>query len=276
MNKKIVSFGDSFVRGTELNDNDDCSKAWPGLVAQRLGVDYETCGVIACGNESIARQVYTYFTANTKEKTLAIINWTWGMRWDFYLPNKQTWVTLGPTCVPGRLQMHLSDADAAHLIQFYQDYTRDSADWNNFRSLQAMWGVINFLKQNNIPAVHTFMDREIFSKKTQGDRLEHYQNYRDSTWPDVVNEQDIDQLPQAILDELNQDYHREKVPVYIKNLQDLVIDTMRTWDGDTFLEWSHRHGYAVTPPPGDHPLEEAHHSAADFWQDTYSQLLDQL
>ena len=71
MNKKIVSFGDSFVRGTELQDNNDCSKAWPGLIAQRLNVDYETCGVIACGNESIARQVYEYFSINSKEKTFS-------------------------------------------------------------------------------------------------------------------------------------------------------------------------------------------------------------
>lgn len=276
MNKKIVSFGDSFVRGTELQNNDDCSKAWPGLVASRLGIDYQTCGVIACGNESIARQVYEYFSTNPKENTLAVINWTWGMRWDFYLPGKDSWITLGPTCVPSRLQIFLTDEEAQRLIQFYQDYPGARDEWNHFRSLQAMWGIINFLKQHNIPAVHTYMDREIFSKKNLGDRVEHYMSYRDPSWPTVEIEEDINQLPENILAELNQDYHREKVPAYISNLQDLVIGNMKTWNNDTFLEWSRRHNYPVTPSPAEHPLESAHNAAADFWQDTYKELLDKL
>lgn len=276
MNKKIVSFGDSFIRGTELQDNDDCSKAWPGLIAQRLNVDYQTCGIIACGNESIARQVYEYFSTNSKEKTLAVINWTWGMRWDFYLPEKNSWITLGPTCVPSRLQIFLTDAEAQRLIRFYQDYTGARDEWNHFRSLQAMWGVINFLEQNNIPAVHTYMDREIFSKKNHGDRVEHYMSYRDTSWPVVDTESDIDKLPEHILVELNQDYHREKVPAYISNLQDLVVGSMQTWNNDTFLEWSYRHNYPVTPMPAEHPLEPAHDAAADFWQEKYAQLLNQL
>lgn len=276
MNKKIVSFGDSFIRGTELQNNDDCSKAWPGLIAQRLNADYQTCGIIACGNESIARQVYEYFSINSKEKTLAIINWTWGMRWDFFLPEKDSWITLGPTCVPGRLQIHLTELEANKLINFYQTYTGVRDEWNHFRSLQAMWGVINFLEQNNIPAIHTYMDREIFSKKNQGDKVEHYMSYRDPSWPDVSIEEDIAKLPAHIQEELEYDYNRKKIPPYIDTLQDLVIKSMQTWNGNTFLEWSRNNGHPVTPVPAEHPLETAHNAAADFWYSDYKQIVDRL
>lgn len=276
MNKKIVSFGDSFVRGTELQDNNDCSKAWPGLIAQRLNVDYQTCGRIACGNESIAHQVYNYFSSNPKEKTLAIINWTWSMRWDFFLPETNNWVTLGPTCVPGRLQMQLTEPEAKKLINFYQTYISAKDECNHFRSLQAMWGVINFLKHNNIPAIHTYMDREIFSKKTQGDRVEHYKSYQDPSWPEVIIEEDIAKLPAHIREELDEDYNRKKVPPYIDTLQDLVIDNMQTWNGDTFLEWSRGHEFPVTPVPAEHPLELAHNAAADFWYSAYKSIIDKL
>ena len=59
--KKIVSFGDSFVFGNELKDNEDGSRAWPSLAAQDLGCAYETMSVAGCGNENIARQLYKYF-----------------------------------------------------------------------------------------------------------------------------------------------------------------------------------------------------------------------
>jgi hypothetical protein len=73
--KKIVSFGDSFVFGSELGNNHDGSKSWAGLAAKKLGVDYQTMSVPGCGNEHIARQVYSYFSNNPVQDTLAVINW---------------------------------------------------------------------------------------------------------------------------------------------------------------------------------------------------------
>ena len=64
--KKIVSFGDSFVFGSELANNDNGSQAWAGLSAQRLEVDYETRAVPGCGNENISRQIFSYFSIKTR------------------------------------------------------------------------------------------------------------------------------------------------------------------------------------------------------------------
>ena len=104
MKTKIVSFGDSFVFGSELSNNKDGHKSWIALAANQLGVDYETTAVPGCGNENITRQILTYFSNNPSDNVLAIINWTWGARWDFYIPGKEQWTTLGLTCVPSKLE----------------------------------------------------------------------------------------------------------------------------------------------------------------------------
>ena len=53
--KKIVAFGDSFFAGNELQDP---GLVWPGIVAQRLGVEFETPSIPGCGNDRIAAQIY--------------------------------------------------------------------------------------------------------------------------------------------------------------------------------------------------------------------------
>jgi hypothetical protein len=93
MKTKIVSFGDSFVFGSELKNNNTGNKSWIGQAAKNLGVDYETLAVPGCGNENISRQILTYFSNNPGNNVFAIINWTWVARWDFYVPGKETWTT---------------------------------------------------------------------------------------------------------------------------------------------------------------------------------------
>ena len=73
-NKKIISFGDSFVFGSELKNNRSGSKAWIGTAADNLNVAYQTCAVPGCGNDHIARQIYSYFANNSTDNTLAVIN----------------------------------------------------------------------------------------------------------------------------------------------------------------------------------------------------------
>ena len=53
MKTKIVSFGDSFVFGSELKNNSDGSQSWIAQAARNLGVDYETRAIPGCGNEAI-------------------------------------------------------------------------------------------------------------------------------------------------------------------------------------------------------------------------------
>lgn len=164
-NMKIVSFGDSFVFGTELQNNNDGSQAWPAICARRLGVEYETLAVPGCGNDHIARQVYSYFADNTADKTLAVINWTWCQRWDFYIVKSEQWITLGPTCVPEKLK-HLVDETQAHrVVEFYRDYANSSILWNKFRNLQTIYAVQQYLHSKGVQSVQTYMDDMLFDQQ---------------------------------------------------------------------------------------------------------------
>ena len=160
---KIVGFGDSFVWGSEIANNNDGSLAWPSLVALTLNAEYETLAEPGCDNDAIARQIYHYFSINDSKHTLAVINWTWALRWDFYMANQDTWITLGPACVPEKL-VHLVDhTQAQRVVDFYKDYANSSILWNKFRNLQTIFAVQQFLKVYNIAAVQTYMDDMLFS-----------------------------------------------------------------------------------------------------------------
>jgi len=161
--KKIVSFGDSFIFGSEIPGNRDGSMAWPGQIAKQLGVEYQTYGDPGCGNDAIARQIYTHFATNSTDDTLAVINWTWTSRWDFYITDHETWISLGPTCVPEKLQ-HLVDQTQSHrLIEIYTDYLSNSVTWNKIRNLQVIFAAQQYLKIKKVKTIQTFMDNEMFS-----------------------------------------------------------------------------------------------------------------
>ena len=161
---KIVGFGDSFVLGTEIPDNWKGLMGWPALAARELGFDYETPAVNGCGNDHIARQIYSYFSSNETKNTLAVINWTWTQRWDFYITEKETWITLGPTCVPAKLQKTVDETQSHRLVEFYRDYGGKSILWNKVRSLQTIYAVQNFLNMLGVPSVQTFMDYHLFDE----------------------------------------------------------------------------------------------------------------
>jgi hypothetical protein len=274
MSKKIVSFGDSFIFGSQIPGNTHGQAAWPGLIANRLNIDYETCAQVGCGNEAIARQIFTYFSKNPQRNTLAVINWTWSMRWDFYLADSDTWVTLGPTCSPYKLYQHVNHHQAQELINFYNKYTGVGDTWNQYRSLQAMYATQQFLLANNIPNIQTYMDKDLFSKTNQGDRLEHYNAVKSPEWPEITSLAELEQLPDHIKQELDLDYHKIIVPNYIDTLQNLVQGNLLLFEDQTFLEWSKNRGYPVTPSPRDHPLKEAHENAANLWYDHYRAVIE--
>lgn len=267
--KTIASFGDSFIYGSELQDNKGGSRAWPGLIAQELGCDYTTLAITGCTNEAIARQIFTYFARHPSSGVLAVINWTWCMRWDFYLSGVKEWIGLGPTCVPDKLKDQLDRDQATGLIDLYGRHVSHAHVWNQYRSLQAIMAAQRFLDLHQIPNIQTYMDRELFMPPLSPSRLEHYKAFRDPAWPNIKEESDIDSLPGSIRAELDANYYSMADPDYIQLMQQQTWPVMQNFDGRTFLEWSRDHGYKITPLPGDHPLEQAHQAAAEFWIDQY-------
>lgn len=161
--KKIVSFGDSFVQGSEIPDNTDGSCAWPALIAKNIGAEYKTFADPGCGNDSIARQIYEYFCSNPVEDTLAVINWTWISRWDLYLAEYETWLTLGPTCDSAKLKRKLAMTNGHELVDFYRKYANGSLLWNKFRNLQSIFAAQQYIKVKGIKSVQTYMDHHLFA-----------------------------------------------------------------------------------------------------------------
>lgn len=164
MPKKIVSFGDSFVFGSELTANHDGTKAWAGMIAKELNVDYETLAVPGCGNENITRQILTYFSNNPCENTLAVINWTWGARWDFYITGIEKWTTLGLTCVPSKLAQYVPISEAEKILEFYKNYPGNSTLWDKIRSLQTIYTAQQYLKSLRVVNIQTYMDAELWDQ----------------------------------------------------------------------------------------------------------------
>lgn len=162
MKTKIVSFGDSFVFGSELKNNTDGSQSWIGLAAHKLGVEYRTLSVPGCGNENITRQILTYFAENPADDVLAVINWTWGARWDFYIPGVEQWTTLGLTCVPSKLAHLIDINEAEKVLEFYSKYPGHSTLWDKWRTLQTIYTAQQFLQSRNIASVQTYMDAEMW------------------------------------------------------------------------------------------------------------------
>jgi hypothetical protein len=158
---KIVSFGDSFVFGSEQPGNNDGRMGWPGRAASSLGLEFDCVAVPGCGNDAIARQVFEYFETHSAADTIAVINWTWTLRWDFYIVDSEQWVTLGPTCVPQRLESHVGLDRAAGIIDFYNQYAGDSSLWNKWRSVSSIYSAQQYLDCLGVPAVETYIDPEI-------------------------------------------------------------------------------------------------------------------
>jgi len=176
---KIVGFGDSFVYGSELQNNDDGDKSWVAQCAEKLGAHYETTSVPGCGNDNISMQILTYFANNSKENTLAVINWTWGARYDFFVSGKEQWTTLGLSCVPSKLAPLVGLEQAEKVLEFYNTYAGKSILWDRWRSLQTIYTTQQFLKLHNISSVQTYMDANLWD--TQWHAPEYIRTLQDLT-----------------------------------------------------------------------------------------------
>ena len=202
-----MSFGDSFVWGSEQKNNEDGSLGWAGRVAKNLKCNYYTTARPGCGNDYIAQQIYSWFSCNPTNDTLAIINWTWISRWDFYILDHKTWITVGSTCVPEKLKNLVSQTQAEDIINFYNTRLNAGILWNKIRNLQTIYAAQCYMKQKNINCIQTYKDNDIF---------------------DITQE------------------HKDITPGYANELQQLVYPAMQLFEGQNFVDWSSKKGFKVT------------------------------
>jgi len=272
--EKIVSFGDSFIFGTEIENNENGELAWPGIAAKEMGLEYETLAIPGCGNESITRQIFEYFSKNSKENVLAIINWTWKMRWDYPVDTMtDKWTGLGPTCVPSKLDEFFNLRDCNEIIQFYKKYIDENDHFNIFRSLVSIHSAQSYLIQNNIPNVQTMIDHTILNNNNNEIDLEFYNAIKDSTWPVCNSSEEINTLPTYILEELNDVLERESSFPWIEEMRKIIKKNIKSFpENMSFLEWAQHNQFDITKE-GRHPLLEAHTAAADYWIEKYKELI---
>jgi len=164
--RELAAFGDSFVWGSEIKGNQNGELSWTGLAAAKLGWHYTNHAIPGCGNERIAQQVLDYFGSTQNRDVLAVINWTWPIRFDFYTVTQESWVTLGPTCVPNKLQDIAGWDQAQRIIDFYQDYLGHSTIWDKWRSLLSMYATQCYLDDLGIVSIETNMDVELFDTES--------------------------------------------------------------------------------------------------------------
>jgi hypothetical protein len=67
MKKQLLTVGDSFTYGDEL---DDVYQAWPYKLAEKLGYEVHNIGQSGCGNASILRRTL-------EELSTIMIYWLW-------------------------------------------------------------------------------------------------------------------------------------------------------------------------------------------------------
>lgn len=247
--KKIVVFGDSFLAGAELNLEESLINpevdasierpdlAWPALIAKKLNVEWETFAISGCGNDAIARQVYSYFADNTPNNTLAIIQWSAIRRLDYYVSDHKKWITIDlHSCVPRNLSWLNDETEANNLLDMGFKYFGPNDNWNNNRTLQIIFGVQSYLKSIGVPSIQTYLDYEMMEDAKDGYPFDEYN--------------------------------------YIKNLRQQL--TLELFPGNlNFVDWAKSSGFKVTDA-GRHPLNDAHIAAADYWQSRYEKLLSEI
>jgi len=148
---KIISFGDSFLFGSDLSDSDNWMKysqlTWPALIAKKLNLEYDCRARGGSGNQSISKTILNFANCSS----LVIINWSWIDRFD-YDEDSLGWPT---TIRPG------SDD---HISKFFYKELHTEED-DKFRSLSYIYTAHQYLRNQNIPFISTYMDQLLLDQK---------------------------------------------------------------------------------------------------------------
>jgi hypothetical protein len=146
---KVKSFGCSFVAGTDLAHS---NLAWPALVAERLGLEYQCLAAAGVGNSYIQHQVLNHLKL---EPCIYIINWTWIDRFDYVNCYDNTWQSLMPS---------ESNPHASYYYKHLHSQYRDK-----FTSLTAIKTVRDALRSQRQRFIMTYMDSLLFETEWHSD-----------------------------------------------------------------------------------------------------------
>jgi hypothetical protein len=156
MTSRLISFGCSFIWGTDLPDyrSDDFLRGysnltWPALLAKKFGLEYFSRAQGGLGNLSITDRVCCY--ANLFSDDLVIINWTFIDRFDYSNPlgahfNNGTQDFIA--CCPG----NNDDVSEFYFRNLHSEY-RDK-----LTALMYIKTCLDYLLSKNVPFIMTAVD----------------------------------------------------------------------------------------------------------------------
>ena len=157
----IISFGCSFIYGSDLSDNGNgwfdqlpdgswrprfSRSTWPALLAKQLDREYNCYALPGIGNLQIADQVLNQIAQNNEG--LYIISWSYIDRFDYLAAKNNTWTTITP-----------SD-NTLVARNYYKDLQSQYRE--KLTTLINIKLVIDTLKQKGYPFIMTYMDDLIF------------------------------------------------------------------------------------------------------------------
>jgi hypothetical protein len=243
--KRVISFGDSFIYGSELVDDfgtitsetvvcnidkypekykilyqratgQDSTKfderasqlTWPALLAKSINASYLCLASPGASNQTILRQILSQLD-NLSPDDFVIIGWTYINRWDFFSDNE--WVTIRPD-------------STNQLSKVYLKYMQSEL-WDKFETLKSMVLVSSLLRDRGIGNLITCQDTLIFDS------------------------------------EFNTD-------LYITSLQKEVCNDVVWFNNTGFYDWAVSQNFPCGEENG-HPLEEAHQAAFEYIRDNY-------
>lgn len=261
----IISGGDSFVYGSELQD---CSltcysaKTFAALLAD--GEEYACVASPGVSNESIARRVVNYCEKNPHVGVL--VSWTFPSRYEFrfnYDTNHpdSPWYTINSWTIKTdfssikkefnnhnsnifrhqvkQIQLAQETGIAAFANTFYY-HVGNSEYWEIYTTLKGIVYLQNYLKVKNIPYLFTCVDNSIWYNNTT--------QSADDTITSLVNQ--VDQS------------HWFWFP------EGTTINETTTPRG--FYQWALENKY---PMGTTHPLEQAHEDAAKLIKEKFNEMV---
>ncbi len=150
---KIVSCGDSFFYGSDLQD---LTKTWPALIADRLGRDHICYASPGVGNSQILQQIIRAYHDHGNT-AIYLVNWTWIDRFDYVSVNDEKWHTVRPSLDNPQLDefyyrnFHSELADKFHSLvyisqaQHLLQHTRYVMTYMDYLLLDQRWHRPNYV-----------------------------------------------------------------------------------------------------------------------------------
>jgi hypothetical protein len=222
---RIVSFGDSFIFGTDLSDivnyrNDGLKFSkltWPALLANDLNLKYHSYAYGGSGNAGICRRVlFAIESGLVSNNDFLVIQWTWKVRYDIFTNKENAFRNDHINPDIGWETLHVTD-DNYNSNTYYKNIQSDEND--KYESLKQIVLVSTILDQYKIPYFMTCLD---------------------STLTDEIN--------------FN--------PPYVNILIKQIKDKLHWFNNKGFYHWAKDQNFTLGE--SGHPVDDAHYAAFKY------------